>query len=80
MAVTAHVPTPTPVTMPPLLTVQMVAEVLLLKVTALPEAPPEALAVVVPPTATVPGVKLMAPIVWFALPTVMFSVTGAAAR
>ena len=63
LAVTAQVPTPIPVTVPLLLTVQMLVEVLLLKVTGLPDAPPVALAVVVPPTATVAGVKLMLPMV-----------------
>ena len=44
------------------------------KVTARPEVA-VALAVVVPPTLTVAGVNVIAPIVWLAAPTVMLLVT-----
>ena len=72
MAVTTQEPTPIPVTVPLLLTVQMLVAVLLLKVTGLPDAPPVALDVVVPPTATVLGEKLMMLMVWLPCPTVKF--------
>ncbi len=49
------------------------------KVTGLPEAPPVALAVVVPPTLTVAGVNVIALMVWLAAPTVILFVTWGAA-
>ena len=68
-AAIAQVPALTPVTVLPL-TVQtpVVNE---LKLTARPEEA-VALAVVVPPTPRVLGLKLMTPIFWLALPTVRF--------
>ena len=76
LAAIVQVPAVTPVTVAPFvpLTVQtpVVRE---LKMTGLPEPPPVALAVVLPFTATVNGLKLIVPMVWLPLATVMFWVT-----
>ncbi len=48
-------------------------------VTGLPEAPPVALAAVVPPTLTVAGVNVIAPMVWLASVAVVVSRTSVAA-
>jgi hypothetical protein len=67
-----HVPALAPVTVEPL-TVQT-AGVVELNVTARPDVA-VALAVVVPPTASVAGAKVIAPMVWLVLPIVIFWVT-----
>ena len=59
-----QVPTASPVTVLPL-TVQMPG-VVVLNVTGLPDAPPVALTVVVPPTLKDAGLKLIAPMLWLA--------------
>ena len=73
-----QVPASKPVTVLPE-TEQIVGVTLLLKVTARPEVA-VALAVVVLPTTKVVGVNVMVPMVWVALPTVMFWLTGVAAE
>ena len=55
------------------------AGVVVLKLTVLPDAPPLALTVVVPSTATLAGAKPIAAMACAALPTVMFWVTWEAA-
>lgn len=76
LAATIQVPVNSPATVLPE-TEQMIG-VVLVKLTARPEVA-VALAAVVPPTPRVAGLKLMAPMVWLALPTTMFCVTGVAA-
>lgn len=78
LAVMVQVPASKPVTVLPE-TEQIVGVTLLLKVTARPEVA-VALAVVVLPTTKVVGVNVMVPMVWVALPTVMFWLTGVAAE
>ena len=78
LAATAHEPASKPVTVLPEME-QIVGVALLLKVTARPEVA-VAPAVAVPPTTKVVGVKLMVPMVWLALPTAIFCVTGVAAE
>jgi hypothetical protein len=68
-AAMVQVPAVTPVTVVPL-TVQILV-VRELKLTGSPEVA-VALAVVVPPTATELGLKLMVPMVWFPMPTDRF--------
>jgi hypothetical protein len=68
-AAMVQVPALTPVTVPPL-TVQTLV-VRELKLTGSPEVA-VALAVVVPPTVTELGLKVMVPMVWVAMPTVRF--------
>ena len=72
-AAMVQLPAETPVTVVPL-TLQT-SGVVVLKLTALPDAPPLALAVVVPSTATLDGAKPIAPMVCAALPMVMVCAT-----
>ncbi len=69
LAVIEHVPAATPVTVEPL-TVQIVG-VVLLKATARPEDA-VALAVLLPPTLRLVGLKLMVPMAWLVNPTARF--------
>ena len=69
LAVIEHVPAATPVTVEPL--TEQIVGVVLLKATARPEVA-VALAVLVPPTLKLMGLKLMVPMVWLAFATVMF--------
>ena len=76
-AAMVQLPAERPVTIAPL-TLQT-AGVVVLKLTALPDAPPLALTVVVLATDTLAGAKPIAPMACAALPTVMFWVTWEAA-
>ena len=78
LAAMVQVPVVTPVMVAPLVPLAVhTAGVVLVKVTGLPEAPPVAEAVPVPPTTTVGAVSKT--MVWLPAPTVLFCVTWVAA-